>query len=58
MQNLHEYLGPKAAAQYLGVSRIRLALLEKTSKLQSYRTGSGNRRYRLLDLNRVRREQA
>ena len=54
MQNPHEYLGPKAAAQHLGVSRVRLALLEKSGKLRSYQTGSGNRRYRLTDLNRVR----
>ena len=54
MQNPHEYLDPKAAAQYLGVSRVRLALLEKSGKLQSYRTGSNNRRYKLTDLNCVR----
>ena len=54
----HECLGPKAAAQYLDVSRVGLALLEKTGKLPSYRTGSGNRRYKLADLNRIRREQA
>ena len=55
MQNPHEYLGPKAAAQYLGMSRVRLALLEKSGKLQSYQTGSGNRRYKRTDLNRIRR---
>lgn len=52
----HTTMSPKRAARYTGKSRFALDLLVRQGKLTISRTPAGLRRYKIADLNKLRRQ--
>ena len=51
----HDTMNAKQAAKYARKSQLTLAMLARQGKLTTYRTPSGQVRYSIAELNRLRR---
>jgi len=51
----HDTMSAREAARYLRVTQFTLSKLARQGKLPRYRTPGGQVRYKIADLNRLRR---